>query len=237
MPKIDVSLEIPVTGSPVPTLCSVHATDRRGDYGDPRFRGNCSGALIRDVLEYFDPANCLDPMAGSLTCGDVCQELNIVYEGYDLSDGFDATNMARFIEPWVRFEFAWLHPPYWNIIQYSNRPGDLSNCENYEQFRKLLMLCLKRCYDALEVGGRLAILIGDVRRKGKYTPIIKDIMAFPYVFKKPREKLRALYFLQYCGFTRSRYLLDRFQKSNDGYCFTDTTIKFLFVNTIVTICG
>jgi len=31
----------------------------------------------------------------------------------------------------------------------------------------------------LELGGRLAVLIGDVRRKGKYTPIVKDILNFP----------------------------------------------------------
>ena len=42
------------------------------------------------------------------------------------------------------------------------------------------MLCLKRCYDALVDGGRLAVLIGDVRRKGKYTAIIKDVLNFPY---------------------------------------------------------
>jgi len=27
--------------------------------------------------------------------------------------------------------------------------------------------------------GRLAVLIGDVRRKGRYTPIVKDILNFP----------------------------------------------------------
>jgi len=42
------------------------------------------------------------------------------------------------------------------------------------------MLCLKRCYEALETGGRLAVLIGDVRRRGKYTPIIKDVLEFLY---------------------------------------------------------
>ena len=42
------------------------------------------------------------------------------------------------------------------------------------------MLCLKRCYDALEPGGRLAVLIGDVRRQGKYTAIIKDVLNFPH---------------------------------------------------------
>ena len=38
----------------------------------------------------------------------------------------------------------------------------------------------KGCYDALESGGRLAVLIGDVRRRGRYTPIVKDVLNFPY---------------------------------------------------------
>ena len=42
------------------------------------------------------------------------------------------------------------------------------------------MICLQRCYEALETGGRLEVLIGDVRRKGKYTPIVKDVLNFPY---------------------------------------------------------
>ena len=44
----------------------------------------------------------------------------------------------------------------------------------------MLRVCLRRCYGALEVGGRLAVLIGDVRRAGKYTPIVKDVLNFPY---------------------------------------------------------
>ena len=104
------------------------------------------------------------------------KKTGISYWGSDLRNGFDLTKQ----NPPGKFDFVWIHPPYWNIIRYSNAAGDLSDCESYEQFRKLLMICLKRCYNALEVGGRLTILIGDVRRKGKYTPIIKDIMAFPY---------------------------------------------------------
>jgi hypothetical protein len=48
------------------------------------------------------------------------------------------------------------------------------------RFRELLMVCLRRCYDALEMGGRIAVLIGDVRRAGTYTPLIKDVLNFPY---------------------------------------------------------
>jgi hypothetical protein len=65
-------------------------------------------------------------------------------------------------------------------VQYRSGLGDLSHCESYERFRELLMVCLKRCYDALEVGGRLAVLIGDVRRAGKYTAIVKDVLDFPH---------------------------------------------------------
>ena len=46
--------------------------------------------------------------------------------------------------------------------------------------RTLLMLCLERCYDALVPGGRLAVLIGDVRKRGQYTAIIKDVLNFPH---------------------------------------------------------
>ncbi len=42
------------------------------------------------------------------------------------------------------------------------------------------MLCLRRCSDALETGGRLAVLIGDVRRHGQYTPIVRDVPNLPY---------------------------------------------------------
>jgi hypothetical protein len=63
--------------------------------------------------------------------------------------------------------FILVDPPYWNIIRYSDSPGDLSSCSDYEEFREMLMVCLKRCYDALVPGGRLAVLIGDVRRQGR----------------------------------------------------------------------
>ena len=106
MPNLDVSLSIPKTGSPVPTLCSVHSTDTRGNYGNPQFRGNCSGELIKDVLQFFAPNTCLDPMEGSGTCRDVCKELKIDYYGFDLTNGIDARRPRNFIGCDV--DFVWL---------------------------------------------------------------------------------------------------------------------------------
>jgi hypothetical protein len=151
-------------------------------WGSSRYRGNCDGRLIKDLILRYGARKVGDPMEGSGTSRDVVSGLNrytrlgISYWGGDLRRGFDLTRQDL---P-GRFDFVWIHPPYWNIVQYHSGSGDLSNCESYEQFRELLMVCLRRCYDALEVGGRLAVLIGDVRRAGRYTPILKDVLNFPY---------------------------------------------------------
>ena len=121
-------------------------------------------------------------MLGSGTTRDVIAGLNrykrseINFWGGDLRDGFDLTRQDL---P-GRFDFVWIHPPYWNIVRYGSGKGDLSACEDYEAFRGLLMACLKPCYDALSLGGRPAVLIGDVRRAGRYTAIIRDVLNFSH---------------------------------------------------------
>lgn len=166
MPQLDVTLKIPLTGSPVPTLCSVHATDERGHYGDSRFRGNCSGALIRDVLQYFAPKTCLDPMEGSGTCRDVCRELDIAYHGSDLSDGGDALELGQLAESGSLYDFVWLHPPYWDMVLYNEDPRCLSQCESLHEYLTRLSDVIRNCLMVLKPCGHLAILIGDITRRG-----------------------------------------------------------------------
>ena len=43
-------------------LTSIHSNPRRGPYGSNRYRGNCGGYLIRDLLQYDQPQHVLDPM-------------------------------------------------------------------------------------------------------------------------------------------------------------------------------
>ena len=64
------------------------------------------------------------------------------------------------------------------FISYSHRdPRDLSSYETYEAFRDALRGCLIRCYQALAPQGRLAVLVGDVRRRGRYLSIASDVLA------------------------------------------------------------
>ena len=55
---------------------------------------------------------------------------------------------------------------------YSNS-NDLSNNMSYEEFIKKLDIVNEKIYNCLINGGRHAILVGDVRKKGVYYSILK----------------------------------------------------------------
>lgn len=167
MTTIDVTLAIPESTSPVPTLCSVHAEEGRGEFGNSRFRGNCSGLLIRDLLQYFRPRNLLDPMQGSGTAGDVAKSLGIVYQGFDLTTGFDATNPRSF-DGLGGFDMVWLHPPYFDLIKYNDDSRCLSRSATLGNFCEQLRAVLRNCAGVLTEHGHLAVLIGDITRRGRY---------------------------------------------------------------------
>ncbi|MCO6042691.1 hypothetical protein NG895_02115 [Aeoliella sp. ICT_H6.2] len=167
MPTINVPLAIPETTSPVPTLASVHVEGGRGDYGDPNYRGNCSGLLIRDLVAYFRPRNLLDPMQGGGTAGDVARSLGIDYQGFDLKTGFDAAD-ARSFDGLGGFDMVWLHPPYHDLIRYSDDPRCLSRSSSLTEFCDKLAGVLANCRDVLTQRGHLVVLMGDITRRGNY---------------------------------------------------------------------
>lgn len=157
----------------------VSTPQRDNRWGDPQFRGNCDGTLFRDLILRYDPKSVADPMMGSGTTQDVVADLNretggdIRYWGSDLSMGFNLQTMNL---P-GRFDFIWVHPPYWDIIAYSGGvEGDLSCIGNFETFCDVLIRCLQRCVVALNPGGYLAVLVGDIRRCGQYYSMLKPLL-------------------------------------------------------------
>ncbi len=150
----------PVTGSPVPHLTSLYHFHRAGEYGDRRYPGNCGGNLIRDLLLYFRPSGIvLDPMSGSGTCADVCQELGIPCIAWDIHRGLDACDPQGFGAD--TFEFIWAHPPYWRQKLYANDPRDLSRSPTLEDFLRRYGQFIRNCAAGLKSEGKLAILMGD----------------------------------------------------------------------------
>ena len=70
-------------------LCSVVSYPDRGPWGDSRYRGNCSGYLVKDLILRFNCQSVFDPAEGGGTVEDVVCGINnykeklIYYEGRD----------------------------------------------------------------------------------------------------------------------------------------------------------
>ena len=160
----------PRNASPVPHLTSLYHFHRAGEYGDRSYPGNCGGNLIKDLLRYFKPGSVFDPMTGSGTCRDVCDELSIYCWSSDIHDGADACDASRF--PRGCFQFCWLHPPYWRQKLYADDPRDLSRTPTLAAFLDRYRLLIDNCAGALADGGKLAILMGDYSdRQAGFVPL------------------------------------------------------------------
>ncbi|MGE3999017.1 MAG: hypothetical protein AB7I48_02280 [Planctomycetaceae bacterium] len=153
--------QAPRNSSPVPHLTSLYHFSRAGEYGDRSYPGNCGGNLIRDLLLYFKPGGIVcDPMAGSGTCRDVCDELGIPCMSWDIHQGFDACDPNDFSAT-ETFAFIWAHPAYWRMKLYADDPRDLSRAPTLEDFLRRYGRFIRNCSRALKPGGKLAILMGD----------------------------------------------------------------------------
>lgn len=150
----------PINGSPVPWLTSLYHKTQRGNYGDARYPGNCSGEIIKDILQYFKPANVFDPMTGSGTCWDVCRELKIPCVSKDIRFGWNATEPRNYLTIGA-FDFVWIHPPYWRQKKYTDDPRDLSASSTLQSFLTRYKMLIDNCASLLVPGGKMAILMGD----------------------------------------------------------------------------
>ena len=61
-----------------------------------------------------------------------------------------------------------LHPPYDDIIKFSNKKEDLSNCSSTEEFYDLFKKVAKNGYDLLEQNRFAALIIGDKYANSRY---------------------------------------------------------------------
>lgn len=161
------------------SLSSVVSYPDRGPWGNAGYRGNCSGHLVKDLILRFRCRSVFDPAEGSGTVRDVVSGINkyrrdnIYYEGRDLKHGWDVLDGSL---PEKQFDLVWYHPPYWDIIRYSENPLDLSNCPTLEHFEAQLNRSAERLFQAVKPNGMMAILIGDKRKDGNYYALFRTLL-------------------------------------------------------------
>ncbi|MCQ4924919.1 hypothetical protein NE686_17590 [Tissierella carlieri] len=162
-------------------LTTVMNFPERGPYGDSSYRGNCSGYVQKALFEHYEPKKVIDPFCGSNTTGDVCLELRIDHLCLDLNPRYGGFDILSDEIP-ESCDFVFSHDAYHDIINYSGavwagdpHPNDLSRCETYGEFIQKINIAHAKMYNALRKGGHLAILTGDIKRKGQFYSIIKDM--------------------------------------------------------------
>lgn len=179
---------MPYNGELQRPLTSIVSYPERGEGGNNQYRGNCSPKLIEDLIGFFKPNEICDYMCGSGTTKAAADKSGILSHLYDLHSGFDIMNCEIPERP----EFIFWHPPYWNIITYSDvmykasevqrkygydpKQLDLSRIGNWEDFVNAMNYAMMKQYTALENGGRMAVLMGDIKKKGKLYSMLSEIV-------------------------------------------------------------
>ncbi len=161
---------------------SVISYPNRGQWGNSKYRGNCSGHVIKDFVETYHGANdslFADPSVGGGTSRDVAESMGLRFKGLDLHNGYNLLTDSLATALGEQAKTIFWHPPYHDMIHYSDsadngmwgnepHPGDLSRQASLSDFIEGCSVAFQNIYDALENGGHYGILIGNQRKKGKY---------------------------------------------------------------------
>jgi hypothetical protein len=152
-------------------LTSVVSYPDRGPWGDNQYPGNCSGYMLIDLCATYQPLRVLDPMEGGGTSREVCADMGLEYAGFDLHSGTDSLRD----DIGAGYDLIFWHPPYHDMKIYSADPRDMSRSGSLAMFQAMLRGGYQRFFGLLAPGGRLAILMGDLRRQGRYEPLTVDV--------------------------------------------------------------
>ena len=169
-------------------LTTVVSYPERGEGGSNRYRGNCSPKLIADLIAHFGIHEICDYMCGSNSTGAAAASMGIASRTYDLHSGFDLLHNEIPERP----GFIFWHPPYWDIVKYSDvmyraadvqqrygydpRQSDLSRIPTWDAFVQAMNHCMMKQFCALEKGGRMAVLVGDIKKKGKLLSMLFELI-------------------------------------------------------------
>lgn len=145
--------------------------------GDSKYQGVTPAFIIYNMLQrYTEPGDLvLDPMCGSGTTIDVCNEEGRRAIGYDISPVRDdiLQNDARSIPLEDRsVDMVFIDSPYGDNVNYNDEPGNIGGLSaEQEPFYDALRVVANELFRVLKPGKTLGWLIGDQWVKKRYTPV------------------------------------------------------------------
>lgn len=70
-----------------------------------------------------------------------------------------------------RVDFVLSHPPYWDILKFTDLPNDLSNISSLQQFLNLFVVSTQNAIKYLRAGKHFAVVVGDLYRDSEVVPL------------------------------------------------------------------
>ena len=114
------------------------------------------------------------------------------------------------------FQMVIMHPPYWDIIKFSNKRNDLSNARSLDEFLDRFQKAVHFASEHLDNGRYLVLVIGDKYSRGEWIPlgfytmqtVIDEGFKLKSIVVKNIEENRG---------KRGQYSLWRYRALKDGY--------------------
>ena len=164
---------------------------------DAKYRGNWSPYIPRNlILRYSKEGDTvLDPFVGGgttlvetkllnrkgigvdinpLAIQITKEHLDFEFNGGDTELHIGNAKHLDFIED-SSIDLITAHPPYANIIRYSEVDGDLSHCQ-IPEFLNEMKSVAEECFRVLKLGKFCTVLMGDTRKNGHVQPLAFDVM-------------------------------------------------------------
>lgn len=209
----------------------------RGDWAthDSNWRGNWSPFVPRNIILRYSKENdlLLDQFVGGGTSLIEAKLLNRNIIGVDINEkalmrcrekikfGKNGSTSKVYLRkgdarklsfiPDESIDLICTHPPYANIINYSqNIPEDLS-LRNIDDFLFEMNLVASECFRVLKKDKYCAILIGDIRKNGYMIPLSFYIMK---IFQDSGFKLKEIIIKKQHNCKATKYWIEKSVKNN-----------------------
>ena len=123
----------------------------------------CIGVELKQEL--------VDSVSKKFTPKQLVTDVNIICGDSTSQDAMDKVQARLEVMGKEKAQFLILHPPYDDIIKFSDKKEDLSNCSSTEEFYDLFEKVAKIGYDMLEKGRFAALIIGDSYKNSEVQPL------------------------------------------------------------------
>ncbi len=123
----------------------------------------CIGVELKQEL--------VDSVSKKFTPKQLVTDVNIICGDSTSKDTMEKVKARLEIMGKKKAQFLILHPPYDDIIKFSDKKEDLSNCSSTEEFYDLFEKVAKNGYDLLEKDRFAALIIGDSYKNSEVQPL------------------------------------------------------------------